>query len=590
MNTRRTHIVFLNEGTIFKFLWLIISGRKVCPFADNAFHPLSGKIIQWIAKGTGILPNVKKRSEIFPAELNYFLASWLVQFPDLFLKMEPVINALFHIPRQDEDFFGYAQSVRHAISQKVSKVLSQVAMARFLEGRGMAEKYVIHGINRHTPAIYSGYFGAGPDIDIRTTSPIPFVFNAIAVGTVVLRSFAWITRRLSWRVEARERVLLAADFINEVRYQYLVRDAVDDDRQLMFVYRNRNYRKAAESGNYINGINCRLLTDGRLTPLGAVKSLGLVVGHALRLLAKGWRMDPRIFYSVAKLPYWRVVYRAFIQTYPMDNFLGEDDYNCEHAVRTDELRRAGAKSLGLSHGLPAPEILHPLQRYLDYDVYYVFSRFPYDRYHAPVWPRRMTVRAAGSYGMRRDQIEDIDKPRPKDIVFFVSRLPQESEIIEEVYKIARRFPDKKIYVKAKYGPGTDHYQALFEEGNNQPDNIYPVWDSAYELMLKCDYALANGNSTVGAECMEYGCKTFVWDTYPSEGPAFYREYPGVSVKTAEEVIQRIIDLESGGEVYPFQEHRKLMDLEGATFFDVVRGDLGLEPRTKDSRKSAGFAV
>jgi len=61
--------------------------------------------------------------------------------------------------------------------------------------------------------------------------------------------------------------------------------------------------------------------------------------------------------------------------------------------------------------------------------------------------------------------------------------------------------------------------------------------------------------------------------------SIYRLFPGLSVRTAEELVERLNALEEKTAVYPHEEFLRLLNLSpGKTAFDIMRADLGLPPK------------
>jgi len=56
----------------------------------------------------------------------------------------------------------------------------------------------------------------------------------------------------------------------------------------------------------------------------------------------------------------------------------------------------------------------------------------------------------------------------------------------------------------------------------------------------------------------------------------YRLFPGLSVNTEEELVDRLLTLDAKTIIYTREDYLRILDLQhGKTAFDIIRSDLGL---------------
>ena len=510
----------------------------------------------------------------FPADQRYFVESWMPEHPNLFWSLESDIARRFDFGRF-ESLPGYTQALRHAACTYAHHKLRQVSLLHRLSrqyGNGVS----VHGIDLPVLDWHNAAFGV-PRCHVRALDTAGALRAAVVYLAIVFYAAAWLLRRVRRTATNAAPVLLGLDFTQDVRHTALVRAVLDREADALFVFRNRGQQAAAVGWPEMAGFASVYPEDIVVSPREAMTLWSVVVADGWRILRLCRQLPAELFFEAIKLPLRRIIFRGFFARHPVRYFLSKDDYNPEHAVRSDELRRAGAVSLGISHGMPTPGIVDPAVRYIDFDIYFTFGRYPYPEHYHDTWPRRMKTVAVGSYGMTPAQLQRLSPPRPPDIVCFLSRLVGEHEMYAEVQRLARAFPDRTVFVKAKYRPGGPYH---FDYGalGGDPPNIVHTWDSPYELMLRCRYAVSNGSSTVAAEAIQFGLATWVLDSFDAETKFFYRHFSDLCVRSAGEVIGRIRALESGQDTYRHDLFKDLINLSGRPIHGMIREHLNLAPK------------
>ena len=153
-------------------------------------------------------------------------------------------------------------------------------------------------------------------------------------------------------------------------------------------------------------------------------------------------------------------------------------------------------------------------------------------------------------------------------------MPNDENYFAIACEIARYFVDRSVIIKHKRSNnGKLHSSIAFKKPLNIPSNLFESYDSAYELMLRCKYAISTPNSTICAEAIQYKLITYVWDPAENLDYSYYRHFPELCVSSAKEIISNITTLESGKAIYPRHKFSELVNLSETPIFDIVRGDI-----------------
>lgn len=569
------YFVLLNEFTLLQTLVLVLMGKPVYLIPSQpVFAPLSGlfrRIKTWMENR----PGVNSVFDIMPEARKYWDILFYHYRTDIFARTEPRINDRFGFADLERRIGGYAMPVKHATCKYMSENFNLVFLLKDISDTFEPHEATL--VHSHDDMLfaYQAFFGdtpRTPRVGARQFRPL---VNAVTVMLVFGYLLAWLPRILRWRKHGPEPVFLGADFTGGEPQVRMVRDIVGDPGQCLFVYRNRAQREASSAD--MAGFRQCLNREGCVALSELPAFLGFLTGDAFRLYRHLKNLAPSHFLSIIKMLQKKASYRALLNRFHFQYFWCRDDYNPEHILRSQELRKAGSVSLGINHGLTSPLLIHPSLRYIDYDIYYVFGEHLHQTYYTDTWSGDMTVKPVGSLCMTREYLRRINDPRPKDIIYFVTPGVNEKLMHEAAISIARYFPEKKVYVKIKPAEKSrGSYTEFLDFCGNAPENFIETEENSYDLMFKAGYAVS-GRSTVTAEAIQFGVNVLSFDFAGPEYPYYYRDFPGLCVKTAEEAIERISAMESGKETYPRRQFNGLIDLSGSFIIDVIRGDLGLPP-------------
>jgi hypothetical protein len=568
---RSLDLIVLSEKSVLPLVWRIALGRPVAilgivPLVPGFATPL-GRLAGWLRRsGRAIEPR-----DMF-SDLAHLKNIRYEAYTTFYQRIEPWMAERFGFAALDRLVPDYAQAVRHVTFGHVDRMARWVFIAEGLTRHG--ERLRLIGADPAFDALYRAWWVKAPPFRTRANAVWREIANGALAFFVAGTSLAFILSRTRLVAAAPERRFLGATFVDDARHYAVLRDIVDADAQVTTIFLEEGDRRRHAKDR--DGFTSCFIKDGRFDIAGARDALGLALRDVAKLHRMFHRLDPAHFRAIAKLVLRRIMWRGLFARYRFDAVWGRDDYNAEHIMRTLELRRIGGRSIGINHGLPVTDIIEPGWRYLDFDIYYVFGMHLYERYYRTTWPAHMRVRAVGSFGVRR-QIA-IAVRRSRDVVFYVNPGPYERPQSEAVMALAARMPERRFLVKVKSSRRRQGMcQITLELMREATPNVTETEEDSYELMTRHGYAIT-GLSTVAAEAIQLGMVTFVVDAQPEDAPNYYRDFPGLCVKSAAEIEARIRAIESGRESWSRDAYRELIASGGPVIYDVIRADLGLPPK------------
>ncbi|MCP5370549.1 MAG: hypothetical protein H6907_02355 [Hyphomicrobiales bacterium] len=582
------HAAILRTGSLVPVLWRALRGRQVAILEVRAVFAPARRMLQAVRDRLVAGGRATSHVDSFPGA-DRFAGGYGAQYHiHSFARVEPWIEARYGFEGLAVADPAYGMAIKHATCNHIAARFMTLMLLRDLYQQLEPARVRIIGADTELADLYAAHEGIPAPFSGRRGTLAAVLANTVTTALAVAYGLAWIARRTRRRWPPAQPVLLAADVLPNERHLGLLREVIDDPAQLMLVFRSD--ATGAAAGPTITGASTCSQRDGKFSPSAALSAAGVVATHGLGLLRRYGAWPPVLFRRLAPMPFKRVMYRALWARFRPQHFLGRDDYNADHIIRSQELRRLGAQALGINHGLPVPEIINYAWRYIDFDVYFVFGKALHDRHYKRTWAPAMRVEAIGIWAMSRAQRMRLGSGTSRDILFFPNLSLFEDRIFDQVCRIAEAFPDRRLLVKLKATRKADGYfSPLAEKIRRGPANLAETEEDSYDLMTRAAYALTNDGTTIAAEAVQLGLATFVFDM-DRNSPSYYREFPGLCVADGNEVIARIRAIEAGRETYPRENFAGLIDLSGRDPFDVIRASMGLPPSAVADLPVAAQAV
>lgn len=580
-----TVYLILSEATLPLLLWRALLRLPTCVVSVEPGFSVAGRFLQSLCESLrrrGWIETVDRdRRDLRPTH-GFNATIDLRRMTAVYPLRERQMSACFRFDAADSAIGEYSIAYKHVCSNSMvqSYYFLYTLHNIFVRGDG-----VVIGLSPQMRKLYRSIFDSDPPGHQR-----PFLNAIFNVGTMfaaILLGTIFIVRALRISKPPSESFFLMSDYIMDHREGILWSETVDDPASLIVLLRDKAY--AHNLAQQYPGTRACTLGDIVLAPGEAARSLSALWCDIWRLAMFCLNLDGATFLQVIRLPVVRIRIRALLARYRPRFFWSRDDYNSDHIIRSQELRRIGAVSMGIMHGVPTIYACVEQLRYIDYDIYYLFGLDQYDRWYKQHWPASMKVRSVGSFGLSRKALGRLVEPRPRNIACF----PEPNFFNERVFHVLRElalaFSDRTVFVNVKGNRKTGEYgemlRSLFRDG---PPNLIEHTGLSYDLMFSCSYVIVDG-STLALEAIQFGLTAFHLDLDSRWKNLYFRDFPSLCVKSAEELVERIRRLDAG-EAYPRRHLSHVIELSGNVVWDAIRQDMGLPPRTPAPLPHLAFAA
>lgn len=569
--------LILSEASLPAAAWALLRGRRLAlieiqPAWERSRPWLERIAARWLAEGRMV-----RAGDSSPALARILENINTHDMTDLFLTVEPWVEAHYRFAEAEGRNPDYHLPYKHTCWGEVydSGRLAHMVELIDREAGGGAEFIGISAPAARMAEIYGKRAINGG----RTWTALRLPANLLMALVVMVFTLQWVARRMVGQLSEGRSFLLGSTFAKDIRLIHNLGDIVDSREQCCIMFHDEAIRAVANRDYDLAGFSQCLFGDGRFLPSQAISALGEALADLAGLLAAFWRLRPGTFLKLARLAWYRVAYRALFRRHRFAHFWGRDEINSDHMIRSQELRRIGGQSMGMAHGIPSSQILSPLRRVQNYDVYFCFGMHLYERYYRARWPAHMRAVPLGAFGMSHEQMKRIEVKRDRDVMIFVSSTLNDEAIVEVAVDLARLMPERTVFFKCKRG-APSVFQRFMDGSPEAPANLVfsdTGIDVTYEFLRTGGYAVAT-HSTLGAEGIYYGTPTFVQDNNAPDMPFYYREFDRLCFTTAEELAGRIRAIEEGRETYPWHNFDGLIRLDNRFPMSIVRAEMGLAPK------------
>jgi len=569
------NLYILNIFNLPRLVYLVAKRQRVCVLkVESAFgviHVALGAVVRRLQRagrlddGGTLVAEYRRRISV-PVAANIFGA-----FPAARRWLESYYRF------DDMPFHrlnGYGGAYRNTTGNHIRGMMLEAYLLTYLSNTTFEEPVRVIGLGSDSLTFHRecrggpSAFAAASRMECRW--PIN-IFLLMAVFSYTIVKAIGITRL---NVPPPRPFFLAFDYVNDQRLLEIIDRLTNGKEEILLVLRNdKSEQGLPESLPDHHAVK----RDQGVLSLGDLFSvIARILADSPALVRRSVGLEPQHARDVLRLMHQRVVFRALFRRCQPRHFFCRDEYNSEHIIRSQELRRVGGASLGFAHGITTPERLHPIISYVDFDTFHICGEHQYSACYSQTWPSYMKVRAVGSMGMTQEYQARINDPRPPNILYFHSVSTDEREMIEAILTVARAFPDRKVFIKFK----ERHRQLGFYASEDMltpealPENVSIRDDYAYDLFFEARYAVGPNNSTITAEAIQFGLATFVLDLLPEEANSYWNDFPEIKVTGARQIIDRIAALDSGDDSYPTAALDSVISLSGKDIGGLLKDALG----------------
>ena len=568
-----TTIFNINEFTALWFIVLALFGRKPVVLAVDPLFPPLRRLLDPLVKRAVAKGRAQWIIDLCPDQHDLWEYPPRTFLHDVFGETEDWHNAEYGLNDVDRTIPDYAMAYKHVSCNHVNPKHVNILLLGAALDKSAGEKVRVTGLPDDAVGLMRAYWGDRFDSILRPM-PVPrWPINFVTTILYMIYALSWIITRARLTAPVPEKFFFAADYYEDQR-DFRLYHEVAEGGPLLLVLRHPQ-RQTVEPYDELKPYKSCSCRDGRFGLCGALKAAVMAFRDSIRLFRQFGGSQPALYYRVGVLPFRRIVLRAFFNRYHPKFYWGRDDYNEDHILRHQELRRVGGKSFGLNHGYSHYSNFYPMWRYISFDRYYAFGLAQYNRYTKETWADDMVVVPSGSFGATRENYARRNDARPNDIGVFVASFVLEKNLIDMVRNLAEAFPDRTVWLQIKRNfVDKPSGQAFIQECMKELENVKHTRESLFEIFSKIRYSFSDP-STVVVEALQFGCISFMTDVSPFQKLSLHREFPGLCVASGEEAVKRIRDIEAEKWHYPRDSYGELVDLSGKVFFDIIRKDMGL---------------
>ena len=577
------YLAIVRETNLPYLFWLSRRGNEIyvldiAPFLPVLRSPVRKIVERWIGKGVlhevdRICPNGEK---FWRRRTRYSWIGWE-------RKSQATLENLI-LKGAERDFgqpYQYV-SLKQTVCYGGDQILTLLKFADFVKGDLPDEKIGIVGADPVAETLARIVRAGTGGLVFRSPRFPAVAINFVTTAIVIASTLCRVARFVRLRRPPEKQYLIGVDMWSTtpedtpMALRPVERLCAADDPAVLCVFRNRRDYLARK--DFTGGVPCAPFPDGRYTLAGGMRTAAELTGDAFRLYRKHRGLFPALFFEIVKTVAVRAYYRGLINKYRFRFFLGRDEYDANHIIRTEELRRAGGISMGIINGTSG---LGPNRvfMYVDFDISYVVSEGPLRKLYTGKWRNIDSLKLVGTTGLPEGRLALVDRPRSPDFACFTSPHSDGTRFIDEVSKVARAFPDRMFRIGYKGNTFRLGGREEFDEAMARaPDNVIDEEGrNSFDLILRSRYVLCS-QSTILAESIELKSIAFFLDVYDGEVVSLFRDYPGINVTRGEQIVEKIKAYEAGTWAYPYEQLSDLCNLSGRSFYDHIYEDLGIAER------------
>ncbi|CAA7614524.1 hypothetical protein [Magnetospirillum sp. SS-4] len=557
-------VIILDEITAFGLIRRVRRGETPRILMTDPLLPPLKRVLDRI-EAWALARGARRLIDDYPEHAQEWAYPTLIFADDVLATIEPWQARHF-------DFDAASADRRHGFALKLLATMFMFRryMAAFLLNKHVAATGArVVGASPELVGLARAWFGPDALSGIATRAVPNRLLNLAALALGLGAALALVAAKLRPSVTTRS-VFVMADHNDDWRDVALYQ-AFRRNGEVMVVMRNAEVAERAAE-RFGDWPRC-LPGDGAFNPWQALEAAAVAVRDCGGLWLRRGGLAPGLYWEMALLPFRRLRIRALFNRCQPDIFWARDDYNVEHVLRRQELRRVGAAQWGLNHAVQGITILMPQLRWVSMDHYFTIGS-AFHRHFKGSWD------VAGLHAIGSFAFTEADFRRPtrtsSDILFMARFAIGNPEFVRAVRLAAERFPDRTILLQVKSGYPHDTLTPGFIENCRQGlANVVHVTDPVYDLVARADMIVSDP-STIIAEAIQLGTPTLMIDVIPGQKTSIFREFPGLCADSAEAVAERLGAWADGRETFERERFAALVNLDRRPYPEIVGEILAAE--------------
>jgi len=525
--SKKTYGLFLTESTLLLFFIYLFRGRRVCILGTYSYIQNHGGYLQKIVNSLyarGIVEITSDKIDLFP----YKDVGDFQRLTNVFSECERWMENEFKIGTISG---SYSLAVKHIISNRTHALYERNYNIHYL-----GDNIEIPVLNKSDRSFHLHRFTTSMK-KVHRFEGVKYLINLLLFLASTTLCLFWIVSRIRL-FSKRHNILLATDYNGGPRDMKFWDHLSPNRENTLVVVRDNSTLKTF--GHLLKDYRVIFDNEGDYSILNAMMALLISTRDSFLLFVQYLHFPSDYYRQICFLPFKRIKYRALFNKYKCAYFWGRDDYNYQHIIRSQEIRRAGGVSMGCNHGIQSIVTSAFQLRYLDFDYYYMHGLDQYINVYSKYWPEHMIARGVGSMFSDPEQQAVIKETEGTDVAIIIAPSFHQDLIYDAISQLATSFPDLKFWIVTKPKHRFDRefgtkYQNLILSGLH---NVQESIEDVYDLLPRCKYVFSE-SSTLLAEAVYFDRIALCFDPDPSFKFLYYRKFPEMIFKDVEGLIERI---------------------------------------------------
>jgi hypothetical protein len=523
----KVYAIYLTEITLPQFLIFIALRRKICILGAYSYFQNHGGYLQKLVtklKAKGTIKTLTDYENLFP----YKDSGDFQRLTNAFSESEPWMERQFNL----SSLKGvYALACKHIICNRTHALYQRNYDLYYL-----ANTIVAPSLNAYDNSFFQFRFGKlNKQIFFEVVSKYILNFSFLILS--LLQCFIWIFSRIRF-TNNPQKITFATDYNGGPRDMKFWDYLNPDKTKTLVVVRDKYTMQTF--GHLLGDYKVVFDNEGYFGLWQGIRAWLKSFNDSIVLFVSYVNLPPDYYRQICFLPFKKIKYRALFNKYNCNFFWGRDDYNYQHILRSQEIRRRGGVSMGCNHGIQSIVTAAFQLRYLDFDYYYMHGLDQYTNVYSKYWPNQIIAKGVGSMFSNPEQQALIKETDGTDVAIIIAPSFHQDLIFDAISRLATTFPDLTFWVATKpkhrfEGSFGKKYQNLILSGF---ENVKESIDDVYDLLPRCKYVFSE-SSTLLAEAVYFDRIALCFDPDPSFKFLYYRKFPEMIFKDVDGLIARI---------------------------------------------------